>query len=115
MTRSTWWIVAGTAAVLLGGAVRADEGEGSPAGDPSMQPEPSAPQMDEGYTTGDPAHASVTEGTPARTSSDPGSGGGDVQIKARPQAGSQAADPGAWSPVGDDAAEVSAGNSGGRG
>ena len=113
MKRSTWWIVAGTAAVLLGGAVRADEGEGSPAGDPSMQPETSAPQMDEGYTSGDPAHDSVTEGVPARTSADPGSGGGDAQIRALKQAGQT--DPGAWSPVGDDAAEVFAGNTGGRG
>ena len=113
MTRSTWWIVAGTAAVLLGGEVRADEGEGAPTGDPSAQPEPSAPRMDEGYTTGEPAHAPVTEGAPARTSADPGSGGGDAQIRALKQAGQT--DPGAWSPVGDDAAEVSAGNTGGRG
>ena len=113
MTRSTWWIVAGTAAVLLGGVVRADEGEGSAAGDPSVQPESSAPQMDESYTTGDPAHDPVNEGAPARTSADPGSGGGDVQIRALQQAGQT--DPGAWKSKGDDAAEISAGNSGGRG
>jgi hypothetical protein len=96
--------------VLLGGTARAGtDDEATTGDDPAAQPAPSA-QVTGGMGTGtgadETAHAQVKEGDPVRTSADPGSGGG-IEMRAAP-----VGQPGSGR---DDASEVAAGNSGGRG
>jgi hypothetical protein len=116
MKRSTRWILAGTAAALLGGTARAGSGAGddAAAGDASAasataQPAPTTAEWTEGARAQDPAHAAMTEGAPARTAADAGSGDFENhEYRSNPSAQDGPAGRG-------DAAELAAGNSGGRG
>jgi hypothetical protein len=117
MRHARWWIGVGTAAALLGGSARAgtdDDATTTGGYDPAAQPAPAADsaqsaEVNPGAGADAPATAPATapakEGEPARTAADPGAG--DIEIRSRP-----VGVPGTGR---DDASELDAGNSGGRG